>query len=170
MSDPYVGQVKIFGFGFAPLYFAQCNGQILPVAQNQALYSLLANIYGGNGTQTFALPDLRGRSPLGTGSSGGATYSAGNVAGAETVTLSVAQLPTHTHSVGYSNLTAGTRNPANGLYGDSGTSPLYGTGGTVALNPATVTPAGGDQPHPNMQPFTTLNFCIALTGLYPVQS
>lgn len=172
MSDPFVGQVKMFGFGFAPKNYAACNGQILPIQQNSALFSLLGVYYGGNGTVNFGLPDLRGRVPLGAGTTpSSVTYTQGEFAGTENVTLLGTELPPHTHTVAYTGQTSASRNPAGGLYGNTGASPLYASGGQqMPLNPATVTMNGGTTPHPNVQPFSVLNFCIALSGIYPSRS
>jgi microcystin-dependent protein len=178
VSQFYVGQIMMTGFGYAQKYFAMCNGQLLGIAQNQALFSLLGTTYGGDGRVTFALPDLRSRSPIGGIQSSGngwnpPTTVLGQVGGTENVTLLVTQLPMHNHMVSVdsgaatsanlrgTDLTLATGEPA-------ATSLVYGPlAAMMPLNPQTITPAGGNQPHPNIQPYTTINFNIALNGIYP---
>lgn len=170
MSDQYVGQIMLASFGFAPRGWAQCNGALLPINQNQALFSLIGVKYGGNGTNNFQLPDLRGRTPIGVNTTG--THPIGQSAGSENVTLTAEQLPQHAHFAACTTQAGTGRNPTNALYGDSGSAtPIYAAPGTqVQLNPATVTNTGGNQPHSNLQPFSVLNFCIALNGVYPSRS
>jgi len=166
MSDPYIGQIMLASFGYAPKNWAQCNGVTLPISQYQALFSLLGTTYGGDGSTTFLLPDLRSRTPCGMG--GG--YQLGQVGGVENVTLLSTQIPQHMHTAGYSTQNATVRNPTNALYGNSGAAtPIYApaSGSQVPLNQATVGTAGQTQPHPNLQPYSVLNFCIALNGIYP---
>ncbi|MES2313258.1 MAG: tail fiber protein [Pseudomonadota bacterium] len=165
MAEFFIGQVMPTGFSFAPKGFALCNGQLLPISQNQALFALLGVQYGGNGTTNFMLPDLRGRTPIGYGSN----YPIGTVAGVENVTLTQQTLPAHNH-IGNATTTAGTaRNPANGLYGAVASEALYAaaSGPQVVLNAGMLSPTGNDQPHQNMQPYNVINFCIALTGFFP---
>ncbi|HEX4853077.1 phage tail protein [Arenimonas sp.] len=173
MSEKFIGQIMMAGFGFAPRFMAQCNGQLLPIAQNQALFSLLGTQYGGNGTTNFALPDLRGRTPIGYASSVDPSWQPpsvqiGQAAGVENVTLLSTNLPAHTHSAMASTSAGATRNPRNAVYGTT-TVPLHApsSGAVVPLNPQTLAPAGGNQPHPNMQPYGVINFCIALSGIFP---
>ena len=165
MSEPYLGQLKVFGFGTVPRGYLPCNGQLLSIAQNQALFSLLGTFYGGNGTTTFALPDLRGRSPLGMSD----TYPQGMLSGSENVTVLPAQLPPHVHAVQYASQPGAARSPVNALYGDTGASPLYAptSNPQVPLNSATIGMTGGTAPHNNMQPYLVLNVCIATQGVYP---
>jgi microcystin-dependent protein len=166
VSGFYIGQISTFGFPFAPKYWALCNGQLLPINQNQALFSLLGTTYGGNGVTTFQLPDLRSRTPVGIGGPGNNVL--GQTGGVENVTLFSSQIPAHVHSVA-ANTTNGTvRNPNNAVYANT-TAALFGpsSGSLVPLNPATVANAGGTQPHPNLQPYQTINFCIALQGIFP---
>lgn len=178
MSEFYVGQIMLTGFSFAPRGFAACNGQLLPIAQNQALFTLLSTMYGGDGRINFALPDLRGRTPVYTGPSVDPSwqpspYQQGAQQGAETVTLQVAQLPMHNHMASATTVAGTVRNPSNALYGGSGTEAIYSaaTGGTpVTLVSQTLNSCGGGQSHPNMQPFQVLNFNIALTGIWPSRS
>jgi len=167
MSDPFLGQVMPVAFNFAPRGFAFCNGQLLPIAQNQALFSLLGTYYGGNGTTNFQLPDLRSRTPV--GSTNGQDI--GQTGGVENVTLLPTQMPSHYHSFNANNNTAGDqRSPAKGVLGTTGTLQLYGSanGPQVPLN--VLDNAGQTLPHSNLQPYTVLNFCIALNGIYPSRS
>lgn len=178
MSDFFLGQVMMTGFNFAPKYWAQCNGQLLPIAQNQALFSLLGTHFGGDGINTFALPDLRSRTPTGYGSSVDPSWQPppaqmGQVGGSENVTLLASNLPAHTHSVNATTASGDNRNATGRLFATSTSTatpiPVYApsNGALVAQNPQSVAPAGGNQAHPNVQPYTTINFCIALNGLYP---
>lgn len=176
MSDYFLGQIMLTGFGFAPKGFALCNGQILPINQNPALFALLGISYGGNGTTTFSLPDLRGRTPVGFGSSvdGGwqpAPYVLGQPVGVESVTLGVSQMPQHTHLLGATTQNGADRSPTNTIYGTAAAEALYGPSGTnVALANGQVLPSGGSQAHPNMQPYEVINYNIALTGVFPSRS
>lgn len=173
MADVYLGQIMMSGFGFAPRGFAACNGQLLPIAQNQALFSLLGTYYGGNGTTTFALPNLQGTTPVGAGNSADGSwqpsaYPIGTRAGAEAITLTLSQIPPHTHALNASTAPGTTKNPTNTLYGGSGAEAIYGTAGPqVPLNNQTLAQTGGNLAHNNMQPFQVLNFNIALSGVYP---
>lgn len=167
---PFLGQVMPVSFNFAPKNWAFCNGQTLSIAQNQALFSLLGTMYGGDGVSTFKLPDFRARTPIGVNSNG--SYVPGQVGGTETVALNTQQIPAHFHTVNYSSTNGGARNPANALYGNTGTgaaNSIYAnaSGQQVPLNPATISLTGGNQPHSNMQPYLVLNFCIALSGVFP---
>ena len=172
MSDVFLGQIMMTSFGFAPKGFALCNGQLLPLNQYQALYSLLGVRYGGDGRTSFALPNLQGTTPVGSGPSVDpnwqpSPYVQGTVAGAPSVTLTTQQLPAHTH-LANATLTAGSaRTPANTLLG-AAAAPTYATASNlVPLNPAMVDVTGGSQPHDNMQPYRAINFNIALTGIFP---
>jgi microcystin-dependent protein len=178
MSEYFLGQIMMTGFNFAPKTFAQCNGQLLPIAQNQALFSLLGTQYGGNGTTNFALPDLRSRTPIGYASSVDPSWQPpsvqiGEVGGSENVTLLSSNLPAHVHAVNASTTNGDNRIPAGRVYATSiNNSPavaIYAasSGPTVSMNPATVAPAGGNLPHSNLQPYEVINFCIALSGIYP---
>lgn len=178
MSEKFLGQIMLCGFDFPPRGFAQCNGQLLAIAQNQALFSLLGTTYGGNGVSTFALPDLRGRTPVGFGSSVDPGWQGsvvlGQVGGQENVTLTTGNMPSHTHQANASTTAGNNRIPSNRVYATSTNTAgtpiaLYApaTGTPVAMNPQTVAASGSNQPHPNMQPYGTINFCIALQGFYP---
>lgn len=173
MAEFFLGQIMLTGFGFAQKGFALSNGQILPIAQNQALFSLLGTTYGGNGTTTFALPNLQSSTPVGFGSSADpawqpAPYNWGETGGVENVTVLYQQLPVHNH-IGQGTTAAGAqRNPVNTLYGTNSNA-LYApaNGAQVPLANSTVTAVGGNQPHANMQPFEVINYNIALVGIFP---
>ncbi|OOG50914.1 tail fiber protein [Rhodanobacter sp. C01] len=173
MSEFYIGQIMLTGFGFAPRGFAQCNGQTMSIQQNQALFSLIGITYGGNGIQTFMLPNLQGRTPTGAGSSVDpgwqpTTYPIGQMSGVENVTLLTGNMPAHAHTATATTQTGTLRNPTNAVYASASES-LYGpaTANQVALNPAQIGMTGGNLPHPNMQPFRVINFNIALSGIFP---
>ena len=166
MSEPFLGQISIVGFNFAPRGWAFCDGQLLAINQNQSLYSLLGTTYGGDGRTTFALPDLRGRTPI---HPDGAGISQGSRAGEETHTLTAAEMPAHTHQLMASRGGADSSRPANALPAESD-EPAYRAGNTmVPLHSSAVGNAsvGGNQPHDNMQPYLVLNHIIALQGLFP---
>jgi microcystin-dependent protein len=173
MSEPFLAEIKIFSQVYAPRGWAQCNGQLLPINQNQALFSLLGTTYGGDGRVNFALPDLRGRSPFHVGNG----HTLGEKAGEENHTLTLSELPAHNHIVNASTLPGTEGNAASGtgvtakhnLWAQSSTSPYSATQGAAMLQ-AAISNIGGSQPHINMQPFLTLNFCIALTGIFPSQN
>lgn len=174
-----MGRIMPAGFNFAPRNFALCNGQLMAIAQNQALFSLLGTQFGGNGTTNFALPDLRSRTPVAFGNSvdpswNPSPYTIGEIGGSENVTLLSAQMPAHTHQAMATSSDATSRNPSGRLLAtstDTAIEPamLYAPAGgsVVPMNPTSVALAGGSQPHNNLQPYTTINFCIALTGIYP---
>ena len=174
MSDPFVAEVRIVGFNFAPRGWAFCNGQILPLSQNTALFSLLGTTYGGNGQSTFALPNLQGMVPMAPGQGPGlSNHDLGETAGTETVTLSISQLPTHTHAVMAANVPGAVKAPGPDLGLDRS------SGGNIYLTPpANLVPMAannpapnvGDQPHNNMMPYLSLNFVIALQGIFPPRS
>ncbi|MCB1053687.1 MAG: phage tail protein [Acidobacteria bacterium] len=170
MSEPFLAEIKIVGFNFAPRGWAFCDGQILPINQNQSLYSLLGTTYGGDGRTSFALPDLRGRAPIHVGrADGGSLHALGSKSGEETHTLSANEMPQHRHLVQASNTQANQTTVSGNLLGNS-LSELYVDSSTpdmVAMRSGTVTHVGGSQAHNNMQPYLALNFCIALQGLFP---
>lgn len=168
-QNPFIGEIALFGFNFAPIGWAQCNGQLLPISQNTALFSLLGTMYGGDGISTFALPDLRGRVPIHTGQGPGlSSYFQGQVGGTEIVTLLSNQVPAHTHpligtsAVGTSDTPTGLL-PARNAAGE----PIYGSGAPAAMGAAAVGLNTGGLPHSNVQPYLTLNWCIALVGIFP---
>jgi microcystin-dependent protein len=191
MADPFVGQIFLLPFNFAPKGFAFCQGQLLPLSQNTALFSLLGTTYGGDGKSTFALPDLRGRVPIGEDQGPGlANYPLGQSGGVEAVTLAATQIPQHTHAVNIASLTAASksRTAAGNQQTPVGNIPaIDAAGGPASYTNAapdsnmhasavtlggvpTAAISGGDQPHTNMQPSLTLNFCIALQGVFPPRS
>lgn len=162
MSEPYIGQITIFSFNYAPKGWAQCNGQLMPINQNQALFSILGTMYGGNGQTNFALPDFRGRVPVHIKSD----YTQGTVGGEAAHILSIPEMPSHTHPVYGSDDSAASKTPANNLWAKTAVSSYHSTPDST-LSPQAVQPFGGSQPHNNMQPYLTLNFCIALVGIFP---
>lgn len=164
MSTPFLGQIQIFSFSFAPRGWATCDGQLLPIAQNQALFSLLGTTYGGNGTTNFALPDLRGRVPIHWGNGFNGNTTLGERAGVEAVTLLVGQLPPHNHFAIASNQAPSVGSPQGNDWAASGPA-TYAAVANSAMSPLANT--GGTQPHSNMQPSLVLNICIALQGIFP---
>lgn len=168
MSEPFLGQILIFGFNFPPRGWAACNGQILPIAQNTALFSLLGTTYGGNGQTTFGLPNLQSRVPLHFGQGPGlSNYDLGQAAGTETVTLLQTQMPAHGHLAGVSQAAGTTTRPSGKVPATAGAAAYADASDGSAFNPAFVQNAGGSQPHDNLQPYLALNFCIALEGIFP---
>ncbi len=171
MSEPFLAEVRMVGFNFAPRGWAFCDGQILPISQNQALYSLLGTTYGGDGRTSFALPDLRGRTPIHVGSSNGTSHLLGQKGGAETHTLGMTEMPRHDHVLQASSQNGDSPIAAGNILAASPAADIYAqnaqAANIVTMNAADVTNAGGGQAHDNMQPFLTVSFCIALQGLYP---
>ncbi|PZF74453.1 phage tail protein [Taibaiella soli] len=177
MDNVYVGEIRIFSMGFAPKGWALCNGQLLSIQQNQALFSLLGTTYGGNGTTTFQLPDMRGRVALNSGrAQSGTIYNLGENAGTENVTLQINNLPMHNHVVAAITTPGTIGNPVGGFFANSQDATFNGvpvyvpSGQNVIMNPGAITNTGGNQPHNNMQPSLVTNFCIALQGVYPSRS
>lgn len=173
MTEVFLGQIMLVGFPFAPKGFARCDGQLLGITQNQALFSLLGTYYGGDGIRTFGLPDMRGRTPVGFGTSVDSSwqpspYQIGEMGGVENVTLQQQQLPQHIHLATGTTSNGTVRNPSNALYGTNSAN-IYGasSGAQVVLSSHTVTPAGNGQQHQNMQPYDVINYCIALSGIFP---
>jgi microcystin-dependent protein len=167
MSEPFIGEIRIFGFNFAPRGWAFCAGQLLAISQNTALFSLLGTTYGGDGQTTFALPDLRGRTPVHLGAGPGlSNITLGEKGGAENVTMTVANMPAHTHTVNASPNEGETGSPAN-AFPSATTEDVYSSTGGTTMNPAVVGNAGGGQPVPIRSPYLGMNFCIALVGIFP---
>lgn len=166
MATPFLGEIKLVSFNFPPTGWAFCNGQFLPINQNQALFALLGTTYGGNGQTTFALPDLRGRMPLHHGNG----FTQGQAGGEEAHTVTLQELPQHIHAANFSATAASSDNPAGNLPGRTVTPTLGPPQSFVAMAPAAVGNIGGSQAHQNMAPFLALNFCIALQGIFPSQN
>lgn len=179
MSEPFVGEIRLFGFDYNPRYWLKCDGSTLPIQNYSALFALLGTSFGGNGSTTFQIPDLRGRAPIGAGTAPGRTpQTLGQTGGSPTATLSVDQIPSHNHV-----LNAGTLNPPNppqnvpapspqALLGLSAPNNVYIDPVTpdTAFNPVSISPNTGDQPHANMQPYLAINFCIAWAGIFPARN
>ena len=170
--DPFVAEIRIFPFNFAPKGWAFCDGQILPLSQNTALFSLLGTTYGGDGKSNFALPNMQGNVPMHPGQGPGLSlHDLGETGGSDTVTLLESEIPSHSHTM-ISFAGAGNRltPAANSMARANGSTPYLTNSPqppTTTMSPNAVAPAGGDQPHNNLQPYLTLNFCIALQGVYP---
>lgn len=172
MSDPFVGEIRMFAGTFAPVSWAFCNGQLMSIAEYEVLYTLLGTVYGGDGQTTFGLPDLRGRLPLHAGQGPGlSNYNLGQMAGTEEVTLLLTQMPGHGHGVTAQNGAGDKSSPTSAVPAIT-TTPLYGPSATqtVDMSPQAVGFAGGSQPHDNMMPYLCVNFIIALFGIFPIQS
>ena len=169
MAEPFLGQISMFAFNFPPKGWAFCNGQTLPIAQNQALFAILGTTYGGNGQTTFQLPNLQSRTPLGVGQGLGlSSYVLGQVGGAESHALTVNELPLHNHFLQASGAAAAGTPAANSEFTAQANVQMYRSGNaTTPLNPTSIVPAGGNQPHFNVQPCLTVVFCIALVGIFP---
>jgi microcystin-dependent protein len=173
MSEPFIGQIQPFAFNFAPLNWSTCSGQILGIAQNTALFSLIGTTYGGNGTTTFQLPDLQGRVMIHQGTGPGLPpFVIGELAGNTQQTLLLGNMPAHNHSLNVSNQPATTDQPTGGVLAqaaDPGLNPInvYGPTPNAAMNPAAIGFSGSTQPFSIMQPFLTVNICIALNGIFP---
>jgi microcystin-dependent protein len=171
MADPFVAEIRIFPFNFAPKGWAFCDGQILPISQNTALFSLLGTTYGGDGKSTFALPNMQGNAPMHPGQGPGLSlHDLGETGGSQTVTLLESEIPSHSHSLNAVGGFNGTNNdPTNEVpaKGDAGLLPYTPSGPALMMAFQAIAPAGGDQPHNNMMPYLTLSFCIALQGVFP---
>jgi microcystin-dependent protein len=173
MSDPYIGEIRMFGGNFAPQGWAMCQGQIMPISQNDALFNLIGTAFGGDGQETFGLPDLQGRAPMHQGQGPGITqnYILGENAGVESVTLTTQQIPIHNHAFLVSSVIGTQTNPTNNYMAAPLTGKAY-----YAANPdksmynQILSPVGGNQPHNNMQPYLVVSFIISLYGIYPNQN
>lgn len=167
MADPFVAEIRIFPFNFAPRGWAWCDGQLLPLSQNTALFSLLGTTYGGDGKSNFALPDLQGRAPMHPGQGPGLSlHDLGETGGSETVTLLESEIPAHNHQAAMSVRPVNNLNPGGNALG-TGNAVYVAPGAQTTLDPNALAPAGGDQPHNNLQPYLTFYFCIALQGVFP---
>jgi microcystin-dependent protein len=170
MAEPFLAEIRIMSFGFPPKGWALCNGQLLPINQNQALFSLLGTTYGGDGKSNFALPNMQGNAPMHPGQGPGLSlHDLGETGGSETVSLLESEIPSHSHNLRADVVDLADTNvpsPAASLALSSGGTLYQGTANTQ-MDGQMLAPAGGDQPHNNMQPYLTLNFCIALQGVYP---
>jgi microcystin-dependent protein len=167
MADPFVAEIRIFPFNFAPKGWAWCDGQLLPLSQNTALFSLLGTTYGGNGKSNFALPDLQGRAPMHPGQGPGLSlHDLGETGGSETVTLLESEIPSHSHGVSMSVRPGDDLNPAGQALG-TGNQAYAAAAALASMAPEALAPAGGDAPHNNLQPFLTFYFSIALQGVFP---
>jgi len=163
MAEPFLSEVRIFSFGFAPKGWALCDGQLLPINQNQALFSLLGTTFGGDGRVNFALPDLRGRVPMHVGTA----LTLGQRGGEQAHTLSISELPSHTHQARASADGPTASLPTNNFWASNTGFTPYGTTGDIAMSPQALTNVGGSQAHLNMSPYLVLNVCIALQGIFP---
>ncbi|MBD0381959.1 phage tail protein [Paenibacillus sedimenti] len=163
MANPFLGEIRLFSLGYAPKGWAQCNGQLLPINQNQALFSLLGTTYGGDGRTTFALPDLRGRVPVHAGP--GITL--GEVGGEEAHTLLESEMPSHTHLARATTKEADSDDPNNVYWASLTVSGYSYNPPNVTMSPQALAVAGGSRPHENRQPYTVVNYCIALLGIFP---
>ena len=172
MSEPFIAEIKIFAGNFAPRDYAFCDGQLLPIAQNTALFSLVGTTYGGDGRTTFGLPNLQGRAPMHLGTGPGLpTRRLGERGGSEQAFLTEGQMPPHTHPVNATDFAGTVSNPAGNVFARSVGGNAYGLPvDLVPLADAALPPTGGSQPHNNMQPFLTLNFIIALFGIFPTRN
>lgn len=173
MSNNYLGEIRIFAGNFAPKGWAFCNGQLLPINQNQALFAILGTVYGGDGISTFGLPDMRGRVPMAWGTAvGGQIYDLGEKAGAESVTLIQSQMPAHNHQVMAVNAVGNVADPTNAYLGvsidtDLNGSPIYAISANTVMKVNEISPAGGNQAHENRQPSLAITFIVALQGIFP---
>jgi microcystin-dependent protein len=172
MTQPYIGEIRMFGGNFAPYGWAFCNGALQSISQNDTLFNLIGTTYGGDGQQTFALPDLQGRIPIHQGQGNGlSNYGLGQKAGVETVTLTAVQLPLHNHNAlgGAGN---STPSPGNASWGNSPSNRVFGPGASAngSMNAGSIALNSGGQPHDNLMPFLVISFIVALTGIYPSQT
>ena len=172
MSSPYIGEIRMFGGNFAPAGWAFCDGQLMPISENDVLFVLIGTTYGGDGEETFAIPNLQSRIPMhaGTNPNTGTTYQLGEMSGVEAVTLTIQQIPQHNHPQGCKNADGDSASPANAVPANNSTALAYGTPppqGNMNANATGIT--GGSQPHENLQPYLCVNFIISLFGIFPHQ-
>jgi microcystin-dependent protein len=171
MAQPYVGEIRMFGGNFPPNGWMFCEGQLLPISENETLFQLIGTTYGGDGQSTFGLPDLRGRVPLHQGTNQGNTFLLGEPGGVEQVTLTVQQIPNHTHVMSGSLNTAAAAVPTNQVIGKSTSIDAFINAQPAdAMNAQSITPVGNSQPHDNMQPYLCIDFIISLFGIFPSQT
>ena len=171
-TDPFVGEIMIFAGTFAPVGWATCDGQLLSISDYDTLFNLIGTTYGGDGQNTFALPDLRGRVPLHMGTSAGGTYTIGESGGVETVTLVQSQIPMHSHTVIADGNSGTVGDPTNAFYASAAPIKMYSPSSAPlarTMNPAMLPSQGGSQPHDNMQPYVAVMYCISLYGIFPSQ-
>lgn len=169
MGTSYVGEIRMFGGNFAPVGWAFCQGQLLPISENDALFQLIGTTYGGDGQSTFALPNLQSRVPVHVGTGGGSSYVLGQSGGVESVTLTVNQIPAHHHAPLASTAAGPQSSPAGNVWANSTNLPYSTNAPSAALAPNAVQAAGGSQPHDNMIPYLVVNFIISLFGVFPTQ-
>jgi microcystin-dependent protein len=174
MGQPYVGEIRMFGGNFAPNGWMFCEGQTLPISENEVLFQLIGTTYGGDGEETFNLPNLASRVPIHMGTANGTTYQIGQPDGTESVTLTTQQIPNHGHTLLASNVPGTTQAPSGGMYAQPTSSQpgllMYGLDSVAAMSAQAIGPAGGNQPHENCQPFLCINFIISLFGIFPSQT
>ncbi len=168
MAEPFLAEIRLFSFSFAPQGWAFCNGQLLPINQNQALFALLGTTYGGNGQTNFALPNLQARAPIHFGTGGGASYSLGQAGGEQSHVLSIPELPPHTHTANGSS-SAPNQGSAAGGYWAAGPG-AYASSSNAAMSASALGSTGGGQAHQNFPPYCVINFCIAMQGIFPSQN
>ncbi len=166
MAEPFVGEIRLFSFGVIPRGWVPCQGQVMPVSQNQALFSILGNRYGGDGRTTFMLPDLRGRVPLQVSQN----HQLASAGGESTHVLTTEEIPPHTHQVSGSQASANQASPSNNVWANTGTNTIYADSANTTLSPNAIATAGTNQGHNNMQPYQVVSFCIATQGIYPSKS
>jgi microcystin-dependent protein len=170
MAQPYVGELRMFAGNFAPAGWAICAGQLMAISENDTLFNLIGTTYGGDGQETFAMPDLRGRVPIHQGTNQGQTFQIGERNGVETVTLTTNQIPIHTHPLLAAAVGGDQITPAGNLLASSfNVTPYINDVPTAAMNAGAISPVGGSQPHENMQPYLCINFIISLFGIFPTQ-
>lgn len=173
MAQPYVGEIRMFAGNFPPVGWMFCDGQLLPISENETLFQLIGTTFGGDGESTFALPNMQSRIPIHMGTGGGGTYQLAETGGAESITLTTQQIPAHTHPLLVSTDPGLGTNPAGAVLGALSPVSIYKANIAppgVAMNASSVTPVGGSQPHENMQPFLAINFIISLFGIFPSQT
>ncbi|MCF0070235.1 tail fiber protein [Dyadobacter sp. CY261] len=171
MAQPYVGEIRIFAGNFAPAGWMFCEGQLLPISENEVLFQLIGTTYGGDGQETFSLPDLRGRIPIHQGNTGSGTFSPGEMGGSEEITLTVQQIPAHTHPFISTTNLADVPSPNNAILGISSTTNVFFNDPPAAqMGAQSLSGEGGNQPHTNVQPYLCVNFIISLFGVFPSQT